>query len=260
MGSSPLTRGKPLRVRPPRKHQGLIPAHAGKTDAARRAQHPSTAHPRSRGENAPPSCAFGACEGSSPLTRGKLTLEGLDVLVVGLIPAHAGKTVKPTPTPAPTPAHPRSRGENYISLRLNGHRGGSSPLTRGKRRRASTSSHARWAHPRSRGENNGGAPFTWAASGSSPLTRGKRRPLYPAHQGTRLIPAHAGKTSGSRAAHSQPWAHPRSRGENPRAERGQRDRRGSSPLTRGKLPPSPWPLRRLGLIPAHAGKTRPHRA
>ena len=30
-GSSPLTRGKPLRVRPARKLEGLIPAHAGKT-------------------------------------------------------------------------------------------------------------------------------------------------------------------------------------------------------------------------------------
>ena len=51
LGSSPLTRGKPLRVRPPRKHQGLIPAHAGKTHHSGATAAASRAHPRSRGEN-----------------------------------------------------------------------------------------------------------------------------------------------------------------------------------------------------------------
>ena len=70
-GSSPLTRGKRRswvrRARRPR----LIPAHAGKTTAPRLNSRPDTAHPRSRGENAPRSIIPSVRCGSSPLTRGK---------------------------------------------------------------------------------------------------------------------------------------------------------------------------------------------
>ena len=51
MGSSPLTRGKP-RLRCPRRGQdGLIPAHAGKTNRHDYQLRRRQAHPRSRGEN-----------------------------------------------------------------------------------------------------------------------------------------------------------------------------------------------------------------
>ena len=50
-GSSPLTRGKPGRARNRVGQLGLIPAHAGKTHAARAAVCAPAAHPRSRGEN-----------------------------------------------------------------------------------------------------------------------------------------------------------------------------------------------------------------
>ena len=93
--------------------------------------------------------------------------------------------------------------------------------------------------------------------GSSPLTRGKPR-LDEAslHRGG-LIPAHAGKTSGSGCARSRPRAHPRSRGENGFIQVGAPANEGSSPLTRGK-PRRAVPHRQPdGLIPAHAGKTVP---
>ena len=111
------------------------------------------------------------------------------------------------------------------------------------------------AHPRSRGENSGLRLWLSARSGSSPLTRGKRGGGRLARWGGRLIPAHAGKTILAAVNGSSLTAHPRSRGEN-HPERSQgAQRRGSSPLTRGK--PS-HPARRgplPGLIPAHAGKT-----
>ena len=50
-------------------------------------------------------------------------------------------------------------------------------------------------------------------------------------------------------------AHPRSRGENSAPGCGCRHRRGSSPLTRGKLRTTPTMIANAGLIPAHAGKT-----
>ena len=72
-GSSPLTRGKhDPRVRR-ETEQGLIPAHAGKTDATDKFKN--------------------TLSGSSPLTRGKLTCPDEQLIKLGLIPAHAGKTL-----------------------------------------------------------------------------------------------------------------------------------------------------------------------
>ena len=70
-----------------------------------------------------------------------------------------------------------------------------------------------------------------------------------------LIPAHAGKTYQRSQRSQEPWAHPRSRGENNRRSRERAYRRGSSPLTRGKPADAQRGPRRGGLIPAHAGKT-----
>ena len=152
-GSSPLTRGKHRPHRIGVRRTGLIPAHAGKTH--------------------PPRHPCGAGRGSSPLTRGKLEC-GRQVDACGrLIPAHAGKTNRWSNRHRTTRAHPRSRGENISAASKASSSPGSSPLTRGKHRRAEGEcpggglipAHAgktrlgavgtvfRWAHPRSRGEN-----------------------------------------------------------------------------------------------------------
>ena len=71
----------------------------------------------------------------------------------------------------------------------------------------------------------------------------------------RLIPAHAGKTSGRPSPAALGRAHPRSRGENEGGHVDVDAGRGSSPLTRGKrIHAGPGHLS-LRLIPAHAGKT-----
>ena len=80
-----------------------------------------------------------------------------------------------------------------------------------------------------------------------------------------LIPAHAGKTASAFATVACMAAHPRSRGENTATLIRADDKKGSSPLTRGKRPPPRRSHERPGLIPAHAGKTprrgsRPRRA
>ena len=112
------------------------------------------------------------------------------------------------------------------------------------------------AHPRSRGENgfNGDVGFT--PLGSSPLTRGKPALSPQARLDRRLIPAHAGKTRRRSRLPPPLGAHPRSRGENTGSVRASIECRGSSPLTRGKLRHAVYQLPRVGLIPAHAGKTR----
>ena len=213
--------------------------------------------------------------GSSPLTRGKPRL--LEILLHGtrLIPAHAGKTRPEHPRTARTGAHPRSRGENLTCQSSTIAYPGSSPLTRGKRasgwhgascgglipahagktdQRGARGS-TRAAHPRSRGENMVLRDRSRQSVGSSPLTRGKRPRAQPLHASQRLIPAHAGKTPRRhRVAASLP-AHPRSRGENHNRPRSQFMHSGSSPLTRGKHQGRRERRRRVGLIPAHAGKT-----
>ena len=176
-------------------------------------------------------------------------------------------------------AHPRSRGENSKTCVACLSLGGSSPLTRGKHLPAHgvpphaglIPAHAgktggggvspveRPAHPRSRGENLGVPCRLRAIAGSSPLTRGKPRAGPRRRRASGLIPAHAGKTARVTRLHRHQRAHPRSRGENGFARLEGGGVRGSSPLTRGKPPPSGRYQAVPRLIPAHAGKTTPAR-
>ena len=250
-GSSPLTRGKrpfPLFGKTLKR---LIPAHAGKTLKGQEPTRVRAAHPRSRGENFRTAGPAFTRSGSSPLTRGK-----------------------PLSSPS-LPAHPRSRGENMWRPNPASSSCGSSPLTRGKHdhrdglesflglipahagKTASSADRRAWrqAHPRSRGENSALADIDALRNDSSPLTRGKLQRRVNPELKPRLIPAHAGKTSGRPSPTGAAAAHPRSRGENALMMRSVLAIQGSSPLTRGK------PCARVlssvvpRLIPAHAGKT-----
>ena len=133
LGSSPLTRGKRRLGCGLGAAAGLIPAHAGKTDWASHGIGAAAAHPRSRGENTSIRRSRRADTGSSPLTRGKLVGETPTGPAVGLIPAHAGKTLSSGSMRISIWAHPRSRGENLEGASVDFRLSGSSPLTRGKR-------------------------------------------------------------------------------------------------------------------------------
>ena len=91
-GSSPLTRGKQTIYTPDELAEGLIPAHAGKTDGDVMMCAIVGAHPRSRGENTPDTQGSATLAGSSPLTRGKRRRPHAHPKRRRLIPAHAGKT------------------------------------------------------------------------------------------------------------------------------------------------------------------------
>ena len=193
-GSSPLTRGKPRRTSGCRPPGRLIPAHAGKTPQTTPSRPSPPAHPRSRGENQAFDPTADGDDGSSPLTRGKRSVSATPTVVVGLIPAHAGKTKCTQHVEPPSQAHPRSRGENAWCTTGGQPAIGSSPLTRGKLGDLLTlhtegrliPAHAgktqlpgaptphSWAHPRSRGENTTDVKNIRIETGSSPLTRGKR--------------------------------------------------------------------------------------
>ena len=214
--------------------------------------------------------------GSSPLTRGKQRVVAIFGNVKGLIPAHAGKTLRSSAVVSRPWAHPRSRGENSWPIGSTKTWAGSSPLTRGKlstttRGQLTTGlipAHAgktTWspssslpgrAHPRSRGENGQASAAYFAAQGSSPLTRGKPQRRFRRTRPLGLIPAHAGKTPVCSPRRSPARAHPRSRGENWLCRACSASSTGSSPLTRGKRAFLAYRSGSEGLIPAHAGKTR----
>ena len=180
------------------------------------------------------------------------------------------------PSGSASAAHPRSRGENDPAFAGGCVPGGSSPLTRGKRRfgrglgataglipahagktdRVESVRCDMPAHPRSRGENFSQCSSARLSAGSSPLTRGKPRASPRRRSYAGLIPAHAGKTTWPPVWIEASWAHPRSRGENAGKAKVCPLIAGSSPLTRGKHMIVATPGRMRGLIPAHAGKTR----
>ena len=213
--------------------------------------------------------------GLSPLTRGKPCGEGTPCVLEGLIPTHAGKTIRRAFRGRRSGAHPHSCGENMVSDGKVSLEDGSSPLTRGKpgvhnpegaarglipahagkTRPCSSRPLTSRAHPRSRGENVAQTLGPGSLKGSSPLTRGKPPPASDTNRRGRLIPAHAGKTRLSGAPPTTRWAHPRSRGENLTGRQGLGKSWGSSPLTRGKRHRHDHPESSGRLIPAHAGKT-----
>ena len=191
--------------------------------------------------------------GSSPLTRGALLSEIAADSDVGLIPAHAGSTVRVRERYARGWAHPRSRGEHDRQPYFTTSTAGSSPLTRGAHpgeefeldlerlipaHAGSTSptpssALARPAHPRSRGEHHMAGFWLPSGWGSSPLTRGALSVKAVTGRVFRLIPAHAGSTDSQNDFGGVVRAHPRSRGEHGSGTVGTPPVVGSSPLTRG---------------------------
>ena len=192
--------------------------------------------------------------GSSPLTRGKHPKQGALFLVLGLIPAHTGKTSSSSCITGLSPAQPHSHGENKQLLVAAASQRGSSPLTRGKLRQRPPTAPISRLIPAHAG-NRQIASNAKLARDSSPLTRGKRTPRGLDSAGNRLIPVHAGKTCAKERRAHPLAAHPLPRGENHSFREGNTRTQGSSPLTRGKRIKHLLEAVPRGLIPTHTGKT-----
>ena len=93
-------------------------------------------------------------------------------------------------------------------------KGGSSPLTRGKRPVEGYDARSTRLIPAHAGKTVLGSHVGPVLHGSSPLTRGKLAEKVLQAAEMRLIPAHAGKTRADHGRRDRPRAHPRSRGEN----------------------------------------------
>ena len=110
----------------------IIPAYAGKRNKSTYARRQSWDHPRLRGEKSILICASDCCSGSSPLTRGKVTLFFAHPILYRIIPAYAGKRDHSRSFRSCQQDHPRLRGEKRLALYGLYVGIGSSPLTRGK--------------------------------------------------------------------------------------------------------------------------------
>ena len=91
-GSSPRMRGKRRGEHRASVADRLIPAHAGKTAPTNTRRRARWAHPRACGENVRRDVERQGDVGSSPRMRGKPMFLATWLMLIGLIPAHAGKT------------------------------------------------------------------------------------------------------------------------------------------------------------------------
>ena len=151
----------------------------------------------------------------------------------GIIPALAGNTRRAVHSTTMRRDHPRSRGEYARSVTSASFTSGSSPLSRGIRKKLiidfeivriipalagntrdpQPRPRRRQDHPRSRGEY---APFCGGCgmcAGSSPLSRGILMSASQHLRRDRIIPALAGNTPAASSPATGWRDHPRSRGE-----------------------------------------------
>ena len=109
----------------------IIPAHAGNTHRIRWFCVGCEDHPRSCGEYFLNFVSILIDIGSSPLMRGIQRKYPVNLLRIGIIPAHAGNTHLQTNQPIFHKDHPRSCGEYFAGTYLETSEPGSSPLMRG---------------------------------------------------------------------------------------------------------------------------------
>ena len=171
--------------------------------------------------------------------------------------------------------HPRIRGEHQEFAVGEVIHSGSSPHTRGaRRRRPDPDEHRRIIpayagstspapippssttdHPRIRGEHFSPGGLSPLLYGSSPHTRGALAGFDAEGGPERIIPAYAGSTVAAEWRPRTLSDHPRIRGEHPSRSAPPHGRRGSSPHTRGARSGALLLGRVDGIIPAYAGST-----
>ena len=268
-------RGKQVPHDMPCRALRIIPAHAGQTRRVERAAFLITDHPRACGANCFSRGPTQRPTGSSPRMRGKQYAVLQLLLVLRIIPAHAGQTWWSRRGSGRLPDHPRACGANDSGVTSASERCGSSPRMRGKRQhrqvradheriipahagqtaRSLVSSGVLPDHPRACGANSVTLALSWPRPGSSPRMRGKRVQPAGIEERDRIIPAHAGQTGQSPSVAVEDADHPRACGANTYSPKIPQLSCGSSPRMRGKHILAEDSSTVMRIIPAHAGQT-----
>ena len=193
---------------------GIIPAHAGLTDAADPCAATTWDHPRACGAHMYILHTWDKTRGSSPRMRGSLRFYPNVASTIGIIPAHAGLTLLQNPNVPNKRDHPRACGAHHIFAHLSATVVGSSPRMRGSlpskyrlsRPEGIIPAHAGLTqrqgnpravsrdHPRACGAHITRHPLPLRRSGSSPRMRGSHRAKLNVRFYDGIIPAHAGLT------------------------------------------------------------------
>ena len=191
-GSSPHTRGAPIRGLLLPRDRRIIPAYAGSTTTYDSFDVAVSDHPRIRGEHCRHRGTGIPGAGSSPHTRGARSAWSAPSSSPRIIPAYAGSTTRRLACRSSRWDHPRIRGEHPRTPRNSARWRGSSPHTRGARSPgvlrgplrgiipayagstpvSPTPAPSRPDHPRIRGEHGFRILPLRRQDGSSPHTRG----------------------------------------------------------------------------------------
>ena len=192
-GSSPRMRGTRGRTSLPPWIQGIIPAHAGNTDANTGKGMWYGDHPRACGEH------LAALEGRR---RG-----------LGIIPAHAGNTDSGANLAVGAGDHPRACGEHSLFAFCSALLAGSSPRMRGTQYLCSEPVIIVGIIPAHAGNTIAACFVLSGDMGSSPRMRGTHSHGTNQNQPSGIIPAHAGNTGLTVNTMPSGWDHPRACGE-----------------------------------------------
>ena len=207
--------------------------------------------------------------------RGTLRIGMIRSNSSGIIPAHAGNTLRPWPQGSIPWDHPRACGEHSARPWRYDKSRGSSPRMRGTRRahrvyghcgriipaHAGNTNFPQFSivndrdHPRACGEHRPPLGPPGIGLGSSPRMRGTPAGDQSPSPPSGIIPAHAGNTSTRSLPRSLPRDHPRACGEHIAFCGEQVIDLGSSPRMRGTLVQVIERAVGAGIIPAHAGNT-----
>ena len=252
-GSSPRVRGTPSSVTGLTSLSRIIPACAGNTRKVHDRGRNHRDHPHVCGEHRSLIRIVQERLGSSPRVRGTRLSNPLDVVVVGIIPACAGNTLRTRRRCVSSWDHPRVCGEHgwwanescvvqgssprvrgtRTSSRIYGRVRGIIPACAGNTEGLNVHLHLRRDHPRVCGEHNGKIPSGAGMLGSSPRARGTQARLGRGDGVDGIIPACAGNTEGLNVHLHLRRDHPRVCGEHATSMSSVNGAVGSSPRVRG---------------------------
>ena len=172
----------------------IIPAHAGSTHRTVPSCRPGRDHPRARGEHSDADLLECLRPGSSPRTRGTLDHAFAFLGVGGIIPAHAGNTVRRLGGPSMLGDHPRACGEHKSVCTPPTSCSGSSPRMRGTRGSGADTPNVPRIIPAHAGNTVPPRKAIADSGGSSPRMRGTHGDIRMFQKRAGIIPAHAGNT------------------------------------------------------------------
>ena len=131
-GSPPRVRGKEKGRRDGCDHQRITPAYAGKSSHFLLRKRSKWDHPRVCGEKITDETIGVVIQGSPPRVRGKVSVLLVDVVMLRVTPAYAGKRLWETPLLCRNGDHPRVCGEKFNLKEMSKTLLGSPPRMRGK--------------------------------------------------------------------------------------------------------------------------------